>query len=138
MAKRKISCRLVNHGMYDGWDGDAKSLPRCKKSGDTVPAVAETEFGYIVNIRGAKGKVLAYRIEHPPFLNDEGEVTPAFEGDLYVRTNDWDFYLGDKVWEPVDDKVGKWRLITKVDGEVVEDRTFEIVQEGWGDDSWVG
>lgn len=129
MAKRKTTHRVVNYGIYDGWDRDAKTLPKLLKVSENVPARAETEFGYVLNIKGARGKVLEYCIEHPPFEDENGKVAPPFDGELYVRTNDWDFFLGDKVWEPVEDKVGEWRLITRIEGEVLEDRTFVVVPE---------
>ena len=134
MAKRKLSHKVVNHGMYGGWDRDSKELPTLEKSNDTIPARLEVEFGYILNIKNAKGKVLEFRIEHPPFTDDAGEIALPFVGELYVRTNDWDFFLGDKVWEPVEDKIGDWRLITKIENEILEDRTFSIVAEGWDSD----
>jgi len=70
MAKRKITSRVVNHGIYNGWDGGSKDLPKIEKSGDTIPARADTEFGYILNIKGARGKVLEFTIEHPPFRDE--------------------------------------------------------------------
>ena len=131
MAKRKISSKVVNHGIYDSWERDAKGLPSLEKSRDKIPARAEVEFGYIVNIKGAKGKILEYRIEHPPFQDESGEVAKPFVGELFVRTNDWNFFLGDKVWEPVEDKVGEWRLVTSIEGAVLEDRIFTVVEEEW-------
>jgi len=126
MAKRKIISKVVNHGIYRGWNGDSRDLPELDKVSDSVPAHAETEFGYIINIKGARGKILEFSIEHPPFRDDQGEVVPAFTGELYVRSNDWDFFLGDKVWEPIEDKIGDWRLVTKIEGKVLEDRTFRV------------
>ncbi len=41
-------------------------------------------------------------------------------------TNDWDFFLGDTIWEPVSDKIGLWRLITSIDGVTLEDKKFTI------------
>ena len=127
MAKRRVTHRLGSYGIYDGWDRDAKELPKLLKTEETVPATLDIEFGYIINIKGARGKVLEYCIEHPPFEDEKGNVAPPFDGDLYVRSNDWDFFLGDKVWAPVDDKVGEWRMVTKIEGEVLEDRVFEVV-----------
>lgn len=126
MAKRKLSYKVVNHGIYGGWDRESRALPTLKKSSDSIPAQAEIEFGYILNIKNAKGRVLRFRIEHPPFIDDSGEVAPPVTGELYVRTNDWDFFLGDKVWEPVEDKIGKWRLVTSIEDTVLEDRTFTV------------
>ena len=131
MAKRKIVSRVVNHGIYNGWDRDSKDLPKIEKSVDRIPARVDIEFGYILNIKGARGKLLEFTIEHPPFTDDEDRIVPAFTGELYVRTNDWNFFLGDKVWEPVEDKVGEWRLISAIEGTILEDRTFVVEGERW-------
>ncbi|MDA7915534.1 DUF3859 domain-containing protein, partial [bacterium] len=46
---------------------------------------------------------------------------------VYIKTNDWDFYLGDTVWEPMHDKLGNWRMTLELDGKVVADKTFELL-----------
>ena len=126
MAKPKTTWELASYGIYSEWDGDAKTLPKIREFSRTVPALPGTEFGYVLKIRKGKGKKLTFCIEHPPFLGSDGQVAPPFTGEVYVRTNDWDFFLGDSVWEPVSDKVGAWRLITRLEGEVIADETFEI------------
>lgn len=134
MAKPKTHCKLVSYGIYDGWDRDSKSLPQIVNFSRDVPARIGIEFGYILNFKKGKGKLLSYCIEHPPFLGKHGEVAPPFTGEEYVRTNDWNFYLGDTVWEPVEDKIGNWRLITSLEGRVVADETFTLLADpGLGD-----
>jgi len=54
---------------------------------------------------------------------------PPFTGDVYVRSNEWQFFLGDTVWEPVADKCGTWRLIVELEGEIMADKSFQIVLE---------
>jgi hypothetical protein len=98
------------------------------------PARVGIEFGYILNFKKAKGKLISYCIEHPPFLDRNGEVAPSFTGEAYVRANDWSFYLGDTVWEPVEDKLGRWRLITELEGKTVGDETFTLVPDSSQDD----
>ena len=93
------------------------------------PARVGIEFGYILNIRKARGKKLQYTIEHPPFTDEDGEIMPPFTGEMFVRSNDWDFFLGDSIWEPVETKMGPWRLITELEGKVIADRTFHIVAD---------
>ena len=129
MAKPKIQYKLISYGIYDGWDRNSKSLPQIKDFRREVPARIGIEFGYVLNIKKAKGKLLSYCIEHPPFLDKHGEVAPPFPGEEYVRTNDWNFYLGDTVWEPVEDKIGRWRLITELEGRVLADETFTLVSD---------
>ena len=48
---------------------------------------------------------------------------------MYVRSNDWQFYLGDTVWEPVSDKLGPWRLVIELEGQKVADETFQLVED---------
>lgn len=129
MAKPKIQYKLMSYGIYDGWDRNSKSLPQIKDFRREVPARIGIEFGYVLNIKKAKGKLLSYCIEHPPFLDKHGEVAPPFTGEEYVRTNDWNFYLGDTVWEPIEDKLGVWRLITELEGRIVADETFTLVPD---------
>jgi hypothetical protein len=129
MAKPKVQCKLVSYGIYDGWDRGSKSLPQITDFQRKVPARIGIEFGYILNFRKAKGKLLSYCIEHPPFLDKHGEVAAAFTGEEYVRSNDWNFYLGDTVWEPAEDKIGTWRLITELEGRTVADETFTLLPD---------
>lgn len=130
MATPKTTWELASWGIYSEWDRDAKTLPKIRKFGHTVPALLGIEFGYVLKVKKGKGKKLTFCIEHPPFLDTDGEVTPPFTGEVYVRTNDWDFFLGDTVWEPVSDKVGPWRLTIRMEGEVIADETFVLVEEG--------
>jgi hypothetical protein len=42
------------------------------------------------------------------------------------RVNDWNFYLGDTIWEPVADKLGTWRMTVESNGKIVADKSFEL------------
>ena len=114
MAKAKISWEMDSWGIYKNWDKSSKVLPKIIKFTETIPARIGIEFGYVLKIKKAKGKKLYYCIEHPLFLDDKGNISPPFDGEIYVKSNDWDFYLGDSIWEPTHDKIGTWRLITKL------------------------
>jgi len=120
---------MISYGIYKNWDNVSKELPIIEQFSEIIPARRGIEFGYILSIKKAKGKQLLFCIEHPPFKDEKGDVMPSFEGELYVRTNDWNFFLGDTIWEPVSDKIGSWRLITTVDGVVLADKTFSIVAD---------
>ena len=52
-----------------------------------------------------------------------------FSGDVYVANNDWDFYLGDTIWPPRDNKVGDWRMTIELAGEVLAEKTFSVLVE---------
>ncbi|NCD35089.1 MAG: DUF3859 domain-containing protein [Spartobacteria bacterium] len=129
MAKPKTTCRMLHYGIYDHWDKTSKDLPHIKKISTIIPARLDIEFGYVLNIKKARGKKLHYCIEHPPFTDENNAIRPPFTGDLYVRDNDWDFFLGDTIWDPVSDKIGTWRLTTTIDGILVADQSFSITPD---------
>ena len=62
-----------------------------------IEAALDIEFGYILRIRNARNSKISFRIEHPPFKDSSGEAALPFEGELYVKTNDYRFFLGDKL-----------------------------------------
>ena len=126
MAKRKPEVRLHTCGIYTQWDPDAKELPQFTEATNRVRAEVGVEFGFVVNIRGGKNKQLHYCIDHPGILDAGGVVRPPFDGTVYVKQNDWKFYLGDTIWEPVADKIGPWRLTLEMDGVLVADETFAL------------
>ena len=126
MAKRKTEIEMRTYGIYTQWDSDSKDLPRFSECTTRVRAEIDVEFGFVVNIKGGKNQQLHYCIDHPGILDASGVRRPPFDGFVYVKTNDWDFYLGDTIWEPVEDKVGDWRMTLELDGKIVADKTFEL------------
>jgi hypothetical protein len=117
---------MHSHGLYDGWDRESKALPNLVKITTEIKAALDVEFGYVLRIRSARNSKISFRIEHPPFKDAEGNLAPPFDGELFVKTNDFRFFLGDTVWAPVEDKRGEWRLITWIDGEKVADKTLVL------------
>lgn len=126
MAKRKREIRIRTYGIYTKWDSDSKNLPKVAEITTTVRAVVDVEFGFVASIRGARNERLEYRIDHPGILDADGNRRPPFNGFVYVKTNDWNFYLGDTIWEPIDDKLGPWHMSIGFDGEVVAEKTFQL------------
>lgn len=126
MAKRKPDIRMKSHGVYTQWDSSLKALPRIAEVTTHVRAVIDVEFGFIVNIRGAKNQPVRFCIDHPGILDVDGSPRPPFTGTEYVKTNDWDFYLGDTIWEPVEDKLGQWHLSLELGGKVIAEKTFDL------------
>lgn len=127
MAKKKPDVSMHSHGLYDGWDRNSKDLPNLVKIATEIEAALDVEFGYILRIRNARNCKITFRIEHPPFNDSEGELAAPFIGELFVKTNDFRFFLGDTIWAPVEDKRGAWRLITWLDGKQVADKTLTLV-----------
>ena len=114
-------------GIYSTWDRSSRELPKIIERTTTVEAVIDVEFGMVVNIVGAKNMPLDFCIDHPGIRDDQGKVRRPFDGTVFVKTNDWDFYLGDTIWEPVADKLGDWRMTLEMDGRLVAEKTFELV-----------
>jgi hypothetical protein len=56
-----------------------------------------------------------------------GAVMPPFRGEAFVRSSDFDFFLGDALWEPLAWMVGEWTLSVSMEGQVVNRRTFEVL-----------
>ena len=127
MPRRKPDVTMHSHGLYDGWDRNSKELPNLVKITTEIETRLDIEFGYILRVRNARNAKITFRIDHPPFKDDHGEVAAPFEGELYVKTNDFRFFLGDTIWAPVEDKKGEWRLITWLDGVKVADKTLNMV-----------
>ncbi len=117
---------MRTYGIYTHWDSDSKELPRITEVTTRVRAKIDVEFGFVVTVKGAKNRQLDYCIDHPGILDADGARRPPFTGTVYVKTNDWDFYLGDTIWEPISDKLGDWRMTLEMDGNIVAAKTFEL------------
>lgn len=131
MAKQKVSVNIVNYGLYDGWNRESKELPRFLKFTSEIPVRHDIEFGYILEINGAKRKKLTFEIEHPPHMHaPEGHLLPdVFTGEVIIPQNEYRFFLGDTVWKPFEEKYGPWRLKTFIDGKLVADKTLDLVKD---------
>ncbi|MBU0678967.1 MAG: DUF3859 domain-containing protein [Verrucomicrobia bacterium] len=127
MPRKRLQVEMASYGIFTPWNSKSKSLPEIIKFTDEIPARLGIEFGYILNIKGGRGEKLTFRMEHPPFRGDDGEISPPFTGEMHIRNNDFHFFLGDTVWEPAEDKVGEWRLITYHDNKVIADKTFRLI-----------
>ncbi|TWU47676.1 DUF3859 domain-containing protein [Rubripirellula reticaptiva] len=129
MAKRKPEIKMRSYGVYAHWDAESKELPRFMQTATRIQAKVGIEFGFIVNIKNCKNQVLDYCIDHPGILDDRGQRREPFDGTVYVKTNDWNFYLGDTIWDPIADKIGDWVLYLELDGNVVAEKTFELCDD---------
>lgn len=128
MAKSIIQHSIISFGIYDKWEDENKLLPKIKEFTVNVPAIIDIEFGFIINIKKGKGKKITYCIYHPNIPDDDGTVMPPFIGDMYIRDNNWHFYLGDTLWEPIENKLGDWRMTITCEDKIIADKTF-IVDE---------
>jgi len=138
MAKtnQQISVTMVHYGEYEKWQRGSKALPKIKTICHEIVAEIDTEFGYTLNIKGHKGENLSFIINHPPFLDKNKEITPSFTGDLIIPSNNYNFYLGDCIWEPLHDKLGEWELITFIENSLVAQKSLQLINSKDFDFDW--
>jgi hypothetical protein len=115
---------IVSYGRYTNWDRDSKKLPELIDLTTEVKAEIGVEFGMVVEIFQAKGRVLDFVIDHPPFYDENGDVAAPFEGSYQIRNNPYAFFLGDTIWEPVEDKRGPWTMTVLMDGKELASKTI--------------
>lgn len=126
MAKKKTEVRLVSWGIYTQWDSKSRELPELIRMTRDIPCELDIEFGYLVNIKKAKNKKLHYCIYHPNIPGEDGKPIAPFAGEEYIKQNDWNFFIGDTIWAPVENKVGNWRITLTIDDELIADETFNL------------
>lgn len=126
MARRRPEVKEVSYGLYERFDADAKELPKLDRFATTVPLRVGQEFGYVLKIKHGRGLKIDFEIAHPRVPGPDGMARPPFTGEQYVRTSDFDFFLGDALWEPLEAMCGEWTLTTRLDGRQVAQRTFEV------------
>jgi hypothetical protein len=125
MAKKQASVDMISYGIYEPWD--RKGIPKLIQFTQTIPVALDREFGYVLRIQKAKNSLIDFTIDHPPFKDAKGRKAAPFTGEQYVKQNDFQFFLGDTFWEPLEDKVGPWELVTRLDGKEVARMTFQMV-----------
>lgn len=126
MAKRKPEFKIKSYGTYAEWNRDSDAIPKLIKIAEEVIFHPNVEFGLVLSIKGGKGLKLDFRVIHPKFNDANGDAATDFVGEHYVNANTWQFFLGDTVWEPYNDKLGLWRFIINAEGKVVADITLNI------------
>jgi hypothetical protein len=130
MLKAKFA--INSFGIYQDWDETTKQLPIIKDFTTKIPAQLDIEFGFILHVLKGKGLKLDYTIYHPDIRDKKGQIMEPFTGDVYVRNNDWEFYLGDTLWESIEGKTGDWRMVIEHAGKVIAEKTFSVLFE-YGD-----
>lgn len=126
MAKKKYEVRLKSWGIYSLWDAQSKSLPSLIKVTRDIPCELDIEFGYVLNIKKAKNRKLQHYTYHPNIPDEDGKPMAPFIGEVYIKDNDWDFFIGDNIWAPIETKKGDWRIAVAIDGEMVADEVFTV------------
>ena len=67
---------IISYGQYTRWDRESKDLPDLVSLTESVEAELDVEFGMIIEIWQAKGRFIQFRIDHPPFTDNEGNIDP--------------------------------------------------------------
>lgn len=117
---------IISFGEYSGWNKNEKELPHLLRLTGKLKAAAQMEFGMLVRIKKAKGRYLSYKIIHPPFSDASGNPVPEFTGDYQIRTNPADFFLGDSIGPPLDDKKGDWIFSIYFDDQLVAEKVITL------------
>ena len=126
MPRLKPEFKIKSYGLYTPWNRQSKLLPKIIKHTTQIPASLDVEFGFVLSVKRAKGEMLQYCIDHPPFRNANGDVEPPFEGEYFVSSNDFEFFLGDTLWEPIEDKCGAWHLSVYHNGKEIVKKSFFV------------
>lgn len=126
-SKKHPKIKIESYGLYSKWMRGSRELPKIREFAQTIKAEEGNEFGMILHITSGKGAKINYRIQHPPFRDVKGEIEPDFTGEYLVNSNNYRFYIGDCIWLPVEDKVGKWIVSVEFEGKVVAEKTFLVV-----------
>lgn len=129
MGKRKPVIKIYSYGEYSKWERNSKEIPKILDFSTDIRAEIGTEFGYVLHIKQGKGEILKFKIDHPPFKDENGNIRPPFTGEQFIRSNDFQFYLGDCIWEPLEDKLGKWEITTYYKNQVVANKVFNIIRK---------
>ncbi|WED28196.1 DUF3859 domain-containing protein [Vibrio sp. DW001] len=132
MAKRSAIIDMVSYGIYSTWDSKSKQLPKILEFTTQIPAELDIEFGFSINIKKAKGKIIRFCIDHPGIATEGGDVLAPFDGEEHINSNDWNFYLGDTIWLPINNKLGPWRMTIELDGNIIAEKTFDVYEKGEG------
>jgi hypothetical protein len=104
-------------------------LPEIQEFTTKIEAILDVEFGFIINIKKAKGEKIQYCIYHPDIPDANGIPLPPFDGEVYITNNDWNFYLGDTIWLPIENKLGLWRMTIELKGVVIAEKKFSLCDD---------
>jgi len=127
MPKKKPQVTLANYGRYTTWNKKSREMPKLLEYTDVIHAIEGYEFGIIIEVDFAKGKILEFTINHPPIKDEKGKLLPQFNGELYVNSIHTKFFVGDGIWLPVEDKVGIWEIVIMLDHKKVMSKKFNVV-----------
>jgi hypothetical protein len=126
-SKKHPKIKIESFGRYTKWKRGSRELPKILEFTNTIDCLEGQEFGMILHITGGKGSKLDYRIIHPDFTDDNGNIEPDFTGTYLVNTNDYKFYIGDCIWLPLEDKCGTWIVQVEFERKIVAEEKFDLI-----------
>ena len=129
MPKKKIEISFYSYGLYTDWKSKGRGIPKPIEFTTQIPITPDVEFGYVLRIKNGRGNKITYRTEHPPFKDDNGKIMLPFAGEEHISENDYYIFLGDTVWDPIEDKAGKWKITAYYDGKIVAEKVFNLFIE---------
>lgn len=127
MPRRSPDIKLISRGLYTAFKRDSNKLPRLIEATRIVPASLDSEFGCIIEVRGGRGLILPFTIEHPTFTDEQGQTVPTFEGEFFIDANEYRMFVGDTLWEPLENKVGRWTIRVFHEEQAVIHEWFDVV-----------
>jgi hypothetical protein len=119
--------KVESYGRYTKWNCEKRDLPKILEFTNTIQAEEGNEFGIILHVTRGKGINLNYCIKHPPFKDANGTIEPDFTGTYLINTNDYKFYIGDCIWQPIEDKPGDWIIQIEYQGEIIAEHLFKVI-----------
>ena len=127
MKNKKPHIRIESYGRYTPWDKESRKLPGILEFTHIIEATEGNEFGMTLLITGGRGIRLSYCIKHPPYKNDCGDIERYFTGEYRINSNHYEFYIGDCISVPVEEKIGVWEFTVYFRNNKIAAQKFEIV-----------
>ena len=126
-SNKKFELKVESYGIYTHWEKSSRELPEIIKFTHEIPAAPNIEFGMVLRIGKGKGLKMHFIISHPPFMDKNGNPTPHFVGEQIISDNNYLFFVGDSILEPLNDKKGEWTIRIFIKNNLIVTKRF-IVQ----------
>ena len=118
---------IDSYGRYTTWNKTSRELPKILEFTDTIKAIEGNEFGITLKVSNGKGIILRFVIEHPPIKDEKDQYLPNFTGEIYVKRNNFECFVGDGIWPPEDEKKGSWKITIKHEKKIIAQKVFKVV-----------
>ncbi len=126
-SRKKFEVTIESYGLYTQWKNNSRELPKIVEFTNVISAYPGNEFGMILRIRKGKGVKLSYYIRHPVEKSYSSTPENDFSGVHIIRSNDYKFFVGDCIDQPVKNKIGEWVIGVCSEGVLLAEKAFNIV-----------